>query len=133
VSSSAGTSTLVEDEQDPLVARLQSAAPGNGGRTATVRQVTLDEWAEQHAVDRVDYVKVDAEGSDVRVLEGARTLLARHRPRIAVATYHEPGHCEEIIALLRSLDAGYAFSVRGVVVQDGVPRPVMLHAAPRES
>lgn len=129
VSSVAGASTLVEDERDPLVARVEAAGPETGARTATVQQVTLDEWAERHGVDRVDYVKVDAEGSDVRVLEGARGLLARHRPRIAVTTYHEPPHCEEIIALLRSLDAGYTFTVRGLVVQDAVPRPVLLHAS----
>jgi hypothetical protein len=79
-------------------------------------------------VDRVDYLKIDAEGSDVAVLEGASELLARFRPRIAATTYHEPDHCDRMIALLESLGVGYRFVVRGVVAVGGVARPVMLHA-----
>jgi FkbM family methyltransferase len=38
---------------------------------------TLDEYAREHAVDTIDLMKLDVEGSERDVLEGARGLLSR--------------------------------------------------------
>jgi FkbM family methyltransferase len=43
--------------------------------TETVPVVTLDGWCAENGVDRVDYLKVDAEGHDLAVLHGAAGLL----------------------------------------------------------
>lgn len=126
-----GVCQFVENAADPLSSRVGgiSAIDGSIGIGGSeVRQVALDEWAEAEGVERIDYVKVDAEGSDVAVLEGARALLRRCRPRIAATTYHAPDHCERMIRLLEALDVGYRVEVRGVVAFDGIVRPVMLHA-----
>jgi FkbM family methyltransferase len=45
--------------------------------TYTVPITTLDLYAREHSIERVDYLKIDAEGYDLHVLEGARDLLAR--------------------------------------------------------
>ena len=45
---------------------------------------TLDDWARANAVSRVDVVKIDVEGSEVRVLRGARDTLERFRPTLIV-------------------------------------------------
>lgn len=132
VSSTAGTSTLIEDPGNPLIGRVGAPSDDGGSvGSVAVSQVALDDWAAEAGIARVDYLKIDAEGSDVRVLEGARGLLREFRPRIAVTTYHQRDHCDAMIELLGALDVGYAWSVRGLVVHDGTPRPVMLHAAPR--
>lgn len=52
---------------------------GEWYRTREVVRVpvtTLDEWAAKHSIDRVDVLKVDAQGYDLEVLRGARRLLA---------------------------------------------------------
>jgi len=36
---------------------------------------TLDAYASEHALDRVDFVKIDVEGAELSVFEGARGLL----------------------------------------------------------
>jgi len=91
--------------------------------------ISLDDWADQNAVQRLDFLKIDAEGSDFAVLQGARNCLKRWHPSIAVTTYHHPDHCNEMIEYLASLELNYRFKVRGVVAFNAVPRPVMLHAA----
>jgi FkbM family methyltransferase len=46
----------------------------------SVRVVRLDEWLRQRKVDRVDFIKLDVEGGELAVLEGAVQLLER-KPR----------------------------------------------------
>lgn len=45
--------------------------------TRTVAVRTLDAVAREHGVERVDLVKIDVEGAELRVLAGMRDLLAR--------------------------------------------------------
>ncbi len=49
-----------------------------------ITAITLDEWAGANGLSRVDLVKLDVEGSEVRVLRGARSTLARFRPTLIV-------------------------------------------------
>jgi FkbM family methyltransferase len=46
----------------------------------TVRVRKLDEWLSERKIDRVDFVKLDVEGGELAVLEGAAQVLER-RPR----------------------------------------------------
>ncbi|MCC6919541.1 MAG: FkbM family methyltransferase [Alphaproteobacteria bacterium] len=74
------------------------------GATTTIRIETLDRL---FAADRVDFIKIDIEGHDPAALMGARELLARDKPGLAVAAYHAPEHLWEIPALLDRLCPGY--------------------------
>ena len=53
------------------------------GETISVG-VALDEWLPTVGVDRVDVVKIDVEGAELRALRGAENLLRRHRPVLIV-------------------------------------------------
>ncbi len=45
---------------------------------------TLDNWISKNRIDRVDFVKMDAEGSELGVLEGGQATFARHRPKLII-------------------------------------------------
>jgi len=45
---------------------------------------TLDAFVARHSVSRVDVVKIDVEGAELAVLEGAGTTLTRHRPIVVL-------------------------------------------------
>jgi FkbM family methyltransferase len=74
--------------------------------------VLLDEYATRHGIERLDVMKVDAEGAELFILEGARAVLEAYRPTILMEINREAcrqqGYEPEAIdRLLRPL--GYLF------------------------
>ena len=65
-------------------------------RAVAVRAVTLDEVVQELKLDRVDFIKMDIEGAERHALAGARTLLAAHKPRLAICIYHAPDDPEAV-------------------------------------
>ena len=54
-----------------------------------VRTTSLDRWLLQNDLQSIDFLKVDAEGSEYRILEGATHLLATHRPVVVFEANEE--------------------------------------------
>jgi FkbM family methyltransferase len=83
-----GETTLyapVESDPQPSMAtlHLENLALDRAQHEAFhVRVVTLDAFRGVHGVERVDFIKIDVEGHELRVLEGARETIASCRPRI---------------------------------------------------
>lgn len=50
----------------------------------------IDTVVAELALERVDFIKMDIEGSERHALAGARGALARWSPRLALCTYHLP-------------------------------------------
>lgn len=68
---------------------------------------TIDKLVKELNLPRVDYIKMDIEGAEIRALEGARETLAKFKPRISVASYHEPDHPKKIPEIVRSARSDY--------------------------
>ncbi|HUP19309.1 MAG TPA: FkbM family methyltransferase [Gemmatimonadota bacterium] len=68
----------------------------------TVRVVRLDDVVGQEGFPPPDFIKIDVEGGELDVLEGARHLLERGRPRLLVGI-HGPEMRRECTALLEEL------------------------------
>lgn len=64
--------------------------------------ITLDDFIEQRGLDRVDFVNMDVEGSELRVLQGGSRSLQRLRPKLAIAAYH---HDDDLVRILDALSA----------------------------
>ena len=86
---------------------------------------TIDAYCERTGFP-LSYLKADMEGYEMPLLRGASRTIARLKPKIAITTYHEPRHADEIEAFLRGLVPSYRFLRKGVESATGVP--VMLHA-----
>jgi FkbM family methyltransferase len=54
----------------------------NQGEHISVSAVSLDDWSAENRIERVTLMKIDAEGSEVGILQGARNFLNRFRPAI---------------------------------------------------
>jgi FkbM family methyltransferase len=74
----------------------------------------------------VSYIKIDLEGFDYQALAGARDLIEKNKPKIAVTTYHQYHHAEQMERYLRSIVPSYKIRIKGILQTSGAP--VMLHA-----
>lgn len=81
-----------------------------------VRLVTIDELVEIHGLDRLDFVKIDAEGHELEIVRGGLASLERFKPALLIeseARAHEPGavsHLEELDGMLKPLGYTGSFS-----------------------
>ena len=49
-----------------------------------IKLTTIDKFVEEYQLEKVDYIKVDAEGLDIDVLEGARKTIENYSPDLYV-------------------------------------------------
>jgi FkbM family methyltransferase len=75
----------------------------------TIQCVSLDESLRSF---RPTLIKMDIEGAEPEALEGARRLITRSRPGMAICVYHAPEHLWSIPQQLRGWDLGYRFYLR---------------------
>jgi FkbM family methyltransferase len=68
---------------------------------------SLDDLVGQGAIPRVDFIKMDIEGFELRALKGAHRTLRTFRPRLAISLYHSPSDFVTIPRLLHELGLGY--------------------------
>jgi FkbM family methyltransferase len=68
---------------------------------------SVDDLVARGEIARVDFIKMDIEGSELRALRGAAAALRRWRPRLAISVYHSPSDLTTIPRFLKELDLGY--------------------------
>lgn len=76
---------------------------------ATVSTVSIDDFVKKRALRRVDFIKMDIEGSELKALIGAKNTLCKWKPQLAIALYHADDHFEKIPRFLEDLRLGYRF------------------------
>jgi FkbM family methyltransferase len=84
LSDTAGTATLYVPTHDNMgEASLQQFDPG--AASTTTPTLTADEWmetADLGTTPRIDVIKIDVQGFETKVIQGARGLLARFTPTV---------------------------------------------------
>ena len=105
---------------------------------ARIPAIPLDDWVATHRLARVDLVKIDVEGSEVRVLRGARETLTRFRPTLIVEcnpvtlSGRDPATTDDLLDMLDHL--GYQLgwiAGRGAVLRVRSRRALMRILAAR--
>lgn len=58
--------------------------PAKSRFKSVVDITTIDEFVEKHQLPKVDFIKIDVEGMDVEVLQGAKKTIDKYRPNMLV-------------------------------------------------
>ena len=61
---------------------------------------------------QVDLIKLDVEGGEASALVGARDVINRCRPTLALSAYHKPDDLWELPRLINTITDGYSFFLR---------------------
>jgi FkbM family methyltransferase len=72
-----------------------------------VELTTIDHLVSELELARVDYIKMNIEGAELRAIRGAANTLARFRPKLAVAVLHDPHDAEQMVRLVGEAWPGY--------------------------
>lgn len=92
------------------------------GAVTSVECKTIDELALSAGIDRVDFIKMDIEGSEVDAVAAAENFFRRFRPRIIVET-HALEHGTSLQPV-RSLFESFGYDCE-VIEQYGVAVPLL--------
>lgn len=89
-------------------ARCSSHVDDGGNTSVPVKRI--DEVVKDD--EKVTFIKMDIEGSELEALKGAKRTIQRDKPKLAICIYHKPEDMTEIPLYIRSLVPEYKFYVR---------------------
>ena len=115
---------------DPAIGKIGSdiAFENDTSLVATeMITMTIDEFCSCHSLRKLDFIKADVEGAEVDLIYGAEKTIRELRPALAIAVYHKPENANLIVEYIERLSLGYTIRVKGAILKDKVPRPVMVH------
>ena len=53
-----------------------------------MKSKTIDKFVEENNFEKIDYIKMDVEGAEKNILEGAIKTIKKFKPSLAIAIYH---------------------------------------------
>lgn len=74
---------------------------------ARVPLTTIDKMVDELKLERVDFIKMDIEGAEVKALAGGRATIAKYHPRMSLSVYHEEDHPVEVPKGVLAAWSGY--------------------------
>jgi FkbM family methyltransferase len=106
--------TLTEAHGENSGAASFLAEKDDGTETRDVPAYPLDDIVTQLRLSRVDFIKMDIEGSERFALRGAGSTLRRFKPRMAISAYHLPDDPTVIPAISKSFVPAYKVHAKDV-------------------
>jgi FkbM family methyltransferase len=91
-------------------------------RQMEVPVTTLDAFADEAGIEEVDFIKVDVEGAEERVMAGGRRLIQRSRNLAILSEMYEPSAVQCGCSTLRLAEtmAGWGFALHGIGRNGGI-------------
>lgn len=100
---------------------------GDVKQAYNVRAVTIDKLVDELKLERVNFIKMDIKGAEREAITGASGVMAKYKPRMAVAAEHLPGDAEAIPALVREARADYRMECGVCFLRAAQISPEVLH------
>lgn len=91
---------------------------GTSNSMVMENDMTAGSYIETESIDRlcgndkVTFIKMDIEGSELRALYGASEVIRRDRPKLAICIYHKPEDLFEIPFYVKDLVPEYKIYIR---------------------
>src|SRR5687768_4241979 len=84
-----------------------------------VSTLTLDNFVGEEGLPRVDFIKMDIEGSELKALYGAERTIRAFRPKLAISVYHNQDDIITVSNYLENLELGYEIFLGHFTIYSG--------------
>jgi FkbM family methyltransferase len=101
--------------------------PQGAHRDVEVPLTTIDKIVSELKLPRVDFIKMDIEGAEVKALAGGSATIKQFKPRMSIATEHKPDDEVAIPNAVRNLRGDYRTTCGPCAAADGHIRPSVLY------
>jgi FkbM family methyltransferase len=101
--------------------------PQDQGKDETIDVISLDALVETLKLPRVDFIKMDIEGAELKALRGARKVLARDHPRLAISSYHQKGDPAAICTIVWQTCPDYLVASKDISDGPHVPKVLFFY------
>jgi len=95
--------------------------------TVRIKAITIDEFLRNNKINKVDFIKMDIEGSELKALKGAKETITKYKPKMAICLYHKINDYYDIPKYLKKLEPTYKFYL---TVNHPIAAEVVLHCVP---
>lgn len=86
---------------------------GDGQISDEINICTLDDFFKTESdYENVSMIKMDVEGSEMKVIEGAVGLLKSKKPKLAICIYHKPTDIIDIPMFIKEIIPEYNIAIR---------------------
>jgi FkbM family methyltransferase len=122
---------FVSDKEEDVFVIQNSAASRvvNEANDTTVRihALMIDDFIKDNKINKVDFIKMDIEGSELKALMGAEETITKFRPKMAICLYHKISDYYDIPKYIKYLEPNYKFYLS---VNHPIAAEVVLHCVP---
>ncbi|MCR4663534.1 MAG: FkbM family methyltransferase [Endomicrobiaceae bacterium] len=73
------------------------------------KTISIDDFVKDNRIEKIDFIKMDIEGCELKALQGALNTLKEYKPKLAIAAYHKYSDYYDIAKFLNELNLGYKF------------------------
>lgn len=80
----------------------------------TISLTSLDEFFKTlgENVKKPTFIKMDIEGAELAALEGAKAIISKYKPKLAIAAYHKPEDMYQLPFIIREMNPDYKLMLR---------------------
>lgn len=72
-----------------------------------VESISIDDFISQRGLKKLDFIKMDIEGAEYEVLQGANRTIKQYSPKLAISLYHSIQDFNRIPKLIKSINPDY--------------------------
>jgi len=89
--------------EDTISAKRREMSATVTARYLEVEVKTLDQLVRELKLERVNFIKIDAEGAELEILKGAETTLRENDVFVVAACYHVPQEFQNVCRYLKEI------------------------------
>ncbi|KPU44675.1 hypothetical protein OXPF_17610 [Oxobacter pfennigii] len=93
------------------ICNAETQRGAEGTTLSVVQTISLDSFFSTEP-DIPTLIKMDIEGAELHALLGAKNIIQKHKPKLAISAYHKPEDIYELPRLIKELNPNYKFALR---------------------